>query len=433
MHAGTRIAAAVISSLLVLPPLSHLVAGDAPTTATAAAAPAPGEWPQWRGPARDGHSADKGLLQDWPEGGPALLWKATGIGTGYSAITVSKGRIFTMGDREEWSRVVALDGNGKVLWSTPVGKPGAPGYGGYSGPRASVTVDGDLAYAVDQWGELVCVEAATGKVVWRKGYVRELKAPRPEWGYTESPLVDGAHLIVTPGGRNGAMMALDKKTGALVWRSKDFTDEAQYSSVVPADFGGVHQFVQLTMESLVGIGAADGAVVWKAKRNGSTAVIPDPVILEGGVYVTSGYGTGCTFFRVSSEGGKLSATQVYANKVMVNHHGGVVRVGDHVYGYSDGKGWTCQDLKTGEAVWKEKEKLGKGSIAFADGRLYLREEEGAGTVAIVEASPSGWKEHGRFDQPDRTDKNSWSHPVIAGGRLYIRDQDLLLCYDVKAK
>jgi hypothetical protein len=189
--------------------------------------------------------------------------------------------------------------------------------------------------------------------------------------------------------------------------------------------------------------------LWRTPRRGATAVIPTPVVADDFVYVTSGYGVGCNLFRITHQSASgqqaladktitgpvelFSAQQVYANKVMANHHGGVIRVGDYVYGHSDGKGWTCQAWKTGNPAWQEKSKLGKGSIAYADGRFYLREEDGKGTVALIEASPAGYKEHGRFDPPDRSDKNSWAHPVVAGGKLYLRDQDVLLCYNVAGR
>jgi outer membrane protein assembly factor BamB len=238
--------------------------------------------------------------------------------------------------------------------------------------------------------------------------------------------------MVTPGGERGAIVALNKKTGELIWQTKDFTDAPHYSSLIPAEIGGVRQYVQLTAASVVGVAPTDGKVLWRTARKGSTAVIPDPICDGGTVYVTSGYGAGCNLFKVSSSGGTFSVNQVYANKVMGNHHGGVVRLGDYLYGYSDSKGWTCQDFKTGEAKWQQKDKLGKGSLTFADGRLYLRQEDKKGTVALIEASPDGYKEHGRFDPPDRSDKNSWPHPVVAGRKLYLRDQDVLLCYDIGA-
>ncbi|MFO1513500.1 MAG: PQQ-binding-like beta-propeller repeat protein [Verrucomicrobiota bacterium] len=396
------------------------------------------EWSQWRGPNRDGKSPETGLLKEWPAGGPRLVWKTAELGGGYGSISASGNKLFATGDKDGDSYVMALGlADGKLLWQTKIGKAGAPGWGGFAGPRGTPTVAGEFVVTVGQWGDLVCVDAATGKEKWRKEFEKDFGGKRPEWGFAESPLVDGERVIVTPGGGEGAMVALNLKTGETLWRSKGFTDDAQYCSAMTAVIGGKRQCIQLTMENIVGVAAADGQVLWQAKRKGATAVIPDPLPDGNQVYVTSGYGTGCNLFNVSAVSA-FSTQQKYANKVMVNHHGGVVKVGDYVYGYSDGKGWTCQNFQTGESAWADKDKLKKGSIAFADGMLYCREEAGnsktaKGTVALLEATPTGFQEKGRFDPPDRSDKNSWSHPVIAGGKLYLRDQEVLLCYDVKTK
>ncbi len=391
------------------------------------------DWPQWRGPNRDGVSAETGLLKEWPKGGPPLAWKATGLGAGYSSVSVAAGRLFTMGEIAGASSVIALDEKtGKLLWSAKVG--GTGGGDGYPGPRCTPTVDGERVYAMNQFGDLVCVEAATGQEVWRKNLAKDFGGRMMSgWGYSESPLVDGERLVCTPGGSKGTLLALDKKTGAVLWQSKEFTDNAAYSSVIAAKVGGVPQYIQLTDASVAGGGPQNGRLLWRGPRRGATAVIPTPIVHDDHVYVTSGYGVGCNLFKVSMTSPDFKAEQVYANKVMVNHHGGVVRLGDHLYGYSDGKGWTCQEFKTGKAVWQDKEKLGKGSLVCADGHLYLRCQDGPGAVVLIEASPDGWKEKGRFDQPDRSSANSWPHPVIANGKLYLRDQDVLLCYDVKAR
>jgi outer membrane protein assembly factor BamB len=252
------------------------------------------------------------------------------------------------------------------------------------------------------------------------------------WGYSESPLIDGDQVVCTPGGAGGTLAAFDKKTGRLLWRSQEWTDKAAYCSPIIATIGGTRQYIQLTDASVAGIAAADGKLLWRAPRSGRTAVIPTPLYSDGFAYVTSGYGVGCNLFQVTAADGKFSVTNVYANKVMADHHGGVIKVGDFVYGHSEGGGWTCQDFKTGDARWQEKGPLGKGSIAYADGHFYLRQEGQKGTVVLIEASPDGFKEHGRFDQPERSSKSSWPHPVISGGKLYLRDQDILLCYDVKS-
>jgi outer membrane protein assembly factor BamB len=392
------------------------------------------DWPQFRGPNLNNISPDTGLLPEWSAGGPTLVWEAKGLGVGYSGVALAGGMIYSAGDKGDSTEVVALKAlDGSPVWSSKLGKSDAPGQPKFEGPRSTPTVSDGLVVVLGQWGDLVGYDAQNGKEIWRKDLVKDFGGEYPKWGYSESPVVDGERVIVTPGGSRGAMVALNKKDGSLVWQCKDLTDAAHYSSVIIEEIGGVRQCIQLTGESVAGVAVADGKLLWRVKRKGNVAVIPSPLYSNGLVYVTSGYGTGCNLFRISFADGKFSGEEVYANKVMANHHGGVVRVGDYVYGYSEGKGWTCQDLKTGEAKWQEREKLGKGSLVCADGRLYLRQEDRKGTVAIIDASPDGYKEHGRFDQPDRSSKNSWPHPIVIGGKLYLRDQDVLLCYNVQAK
>ena len=389
---------------------------------------APGDWPQWRGPKRDGLSAETGLLKEWPTNGPPLVWKATGLGVGHGGIAVAGGRILTTGDKGESSFLVALNRtDGKVAWTAKAGRPG----GDPPGPRSTPTVDGDLVFCLGQHGELICVESATGQEVWRKHLVKDFGGKCGGWLYAESPLVDGDKLVCTPGGARGTLLALDKKTGALLWQTAGFTDSAEYSSPIVVTIGGVRQYVQLTGRSVAGV-AEDGRLLWRAGRKGQTATVPTPIFHNDHVFVASGYGVGCNLFKIAKDGDAFTVEQVYANKNMVNHHGGVVLVGEHLYGYSDGKGWVCLDFKTGDLVWRN-EGVGKGAILYADGHLYTRSEGGKGRVALVEATPAGYKQTGRFDQPDRSTKNSWPHPVIAGGKLYLRDQDVLLCYDVKQK
>ena len=409
----------VISALFVLFLTATIVAGA--------------DWPQWRGPLRDDISTETGLLKQWPAEGPPLAWKATGLGEGYSGVSVVGGRIYTMGDIGEASFLLALDAaNGKVVWSTQMGKSG----GNYPGPRCTPTVAGDRVVALGQFGDLVCVAAADGKELWRRNLKSDFGGKMMSgWGYAESPLVDDGKVICTPGGSHGTMIALSEKTGEVIWRSKDWTDNAAYTSMIIATINGVRQYIQLTDASVVGVSPKDGSVLWRASRPGKVAVIPTPIFADNSVYVNSGYDIGCNLFKISAgtTAGSFSAQQVYANKVIKNQHGGIVKVGDYLYGYSDGSGWTCQNFKTGEAVWQEKAKLPKGSLSCADGMLYLRAESGPGTVVLLEPTPTGWTEKGRFDQPNRSNVNSWPHPVISGGRLYLRDKDSLFCYDVKQK
>ena len=391
------------------------------------------DWPQWNGRNRDNKSAETGLLAQWPAEGPKLAWKATGFGHGYSTVSVVGDRFYTMGDKNNAGWIVeANNADGKILWAVKVGKAGSPGVPGYDfpGPRCAPTVDGQLIFVLDPWGELVCVSAADGKEQWRKSLVKDFGGTPPTWGYSESPLVDGSQVVATPGGPKGCLAAFNKNTGELIWQTKDLIDPAHYSSIVSAEIGGVRQYVQLTPSHVVGISPKDGSVLWQASRKGNVAVVPTPLVIGDLVYVTSGYGAGCNLFKVTGSGGRFSAEQVYANHVMVNHHGGVVQVGDFIYGYCDSKGLTCQNVKTGEAAWVEKGAIKKSCIAWADGKLYYREED-TGTVALLEASSTAYTEKGRFQQPERSLEKAWTHLVIANGKLYIRDQDLVLCYEIK--
>ena len=390
------------------------------------------DWPQWRGPNRDDVSAETGLLNQWPPGGPPLAWKTTALGSGFSSVAVANGRIYTMGDLPDACHVFALEEKtGKQLWKAPLGLP--VGHNKYPGPRATPTIDGDALYTLTQHGDLVCLETATGKERWHKNLEKDFGGRMMSgWRYSESVLVDGGQVVCTPGGSGGTVLALNKKTGDVIWRSKEFTDPAAYSSLVPVEIGGVRQYLQFTGASVAGVAAKDGKLLWRADRPGKTAVIPTPIYHDQQVFVTSGYGIGCNLFKVSAAGGKFSVAEVYANQDMKNHHGGVIRLGDHVYGVNDPRSLTCMEFKTGKVLWTDPS-VGKGAVAYADGHLYVRSESGKGSVALVEATPKGYAEKGRFDQPDRSDRQSWPHPVIANGRLYLRDQDVLLCYDVKAK
>jgi outer membrane protein assembly factor BamB len=390
------------------------------------------DWPQWRGPERTGLSRETGLLKAWPSEGPVMAWKATGLGGGYSTPSVANGRVFGSGYRGADEFVWALDAkDGKEVWS--VRTTAAERRIGYpEGPRGTPTSDGELLYALGAGGNLVCLETATGKQRWQKDFKNDFGGRMmSDWGFSESPLVDGDQVVCTPGSAKGTVLALNKKTGDMLWQSQEFTDRAAYASLTLVQIGGVKQYIQLTDQHVAGIGAKDGNLLWRARRPGSTAVIPTPIFHDNHVFVTSGYRVGCNLFKITPDpGGAFKAEEVYANKDMQNHHGGVVLVGEHLYGHSDSKGWVCMEFKTGKVVWSNRG-VGKGAVSFADGMLYTRSEGGAGPIALVEATPAGYKEISRFNQPDRSKKNSWPHPVIANGKLYLRDQDVLLCYNVK--
>lgn len=391
------------------------------------------DWPQWRGPERDDISSETGLLESWPGGGPEVKWINRDGGLGYAGFAVVDGTVYTMGLRGDTEYLIAISASdGTEKWSQPIGKVLKNGWG--DGPRSTPTVDDGHVYCIAGRGRLSCFTTG-GKLVW-KVEMTDLGGEVPNWGYTESPLVDGPLVVCTPGGSKGALAALDKKTGKVRWRSREFKDGAQYSSVIKAMHHGQRQYIQLTMKSVVGIDARNGKVLWEADWPGRTAVIPTPIYHDGHVYITSGYGVGCNLFKISKDN---QVTEVYddrARKVMKNHHGGVIKVGDHVYGYSDGVGWTCQNFMTGELVWNEKRELKKGCISYADGHFYCVDES-SGEVVLIEASPKGWNEKGRFTLSPQTTKRNprgriWVHPVISDGKLYLRDQEIIICYELKS-
>ena len=421
--------------------LAALVLGGSVAVSASGAAPVESakDWPQWHGHNRDNISRETGLLKEWPAEGPPLAWKIQGVGSGFSTVAVANGKIYTAGDEGEESFVYALnEADGTRAWRSKLGRAAAPG--NYPGTRATPTVDGERVYMIGQLGDVVCYQSGDGKEVWRKNLKEEFKGKMMSgWGNSESVLVDGEKLICTPGGSEGTLLALNKADGSVVWRSKDFTDSAAYASPIAVEIGGVRQIIVFTDKSLAGIGAADGKLLWRHDRPGRTAVIPTPVVKDDHIFVTSGYGVGCDLFRIDASGGTFTATKVYSNNKMINHHGGVILLDGKVYGHSDAVrgnresgGWTCLDFMSGEEVWRERGELGKGTISYADGRFYLRDES-KGTLVLIEASPAGWKEHGRFEQPDRSRAQAWPHIVIANGKMYVRDQATLLCYDVKGK
>ncbi len=389
------------------------------------------DWPQWRGDSRRDHSPDKGLLAQWPQEGPKQVWSFNNAGSGYAGFAIAKDSLFTMGLRDGQEFLIAVNAStGKELWSSSAGQKYPNGWG--DGPRMTPTVDGDRVFAIGGQGLLICVEAKNGKLIWSKNLVTDLGGQLQDWGYTESPLVVGDIVICTPGGPQGTLAALDKSSGAVRWRTSGLTDKAQYSSPILIQHDGQPQVVQLVMNRFFGVSPKDGSVLWKKDFPGRVAVIPTPIYEDGIVYVTAGYGVGCEAVRLGTNN---SIAPLYSNKVMKNHHGGVVCVDGYLYGHSDGAGWVCQELKTGKEIWSHKG-FGKGSVTYADGKLICLDERN-GDVALVEASTQGWKELSRFKLAPLSSKRSpqggiWPHPVVVNGRLYLRDQELLHCFNVKS-
>ena len=412
------------------------------------AAPSDADWPQWRGPNRDGISKETGLLKTWPKGGPTLLWTFEKTGLGYSSFSVVGDVLYTMGAVDEANGnqefVLAVDhATGKELWRTPIGAFYPNRWGG--GPRGTPTLDGDRLYSLGGNGDLACLSRDGGKVVWQKNLKKDFKGQMMSgWGYSESVLIDGDNLICTPGGPEGTIVALSKATGETVWRSTDLKDPAAYASLIVAEVGGVRQYITMTNKGVVGVRARDGKLLWSNPVGANpTAVIPTPVFYKDHVFVTSHYGAGCGLVRLTPDGDGTKAEKVYANKAIMNHHGGVIRVGEYVYGHTDsgGGGWVALEfLKSDKADGPEpasKFRFDKGSAVYADGSMYLFGQS-KGEVVKVVPSPDEWTEQGRFTIPKTDPSRSpsggvWAHPVVAHGKLFLRDQNYLFCYDIQGK
>jgi outer membrane protein assembly factor BamB len=539
------------------------------------------DWPQWQGPERNAVSKETGLLQEWPKEGPHLAWKSKGLGGGDSAPAVAAGRIYGMSHRGADEFVWALsEKDGKEIWAVRIAPAHAQNFPqSKEGPSCTPTLDGDRLYVIGLAGNLACLQASAGKVVWQRNLVADFGGRSPMWSFRESPLVDGEKVICTPGGAETTIVALNKLTGETLWKSfvpdragggpaqnrgpggggpsvmqndpvlstldKDRNKEisadeiaaaptalraldknqdgkisedeasppredggsqrprrgpgimrmmkansaldadesgtideaeiknaaaalrkldtngdgklmeeeagmkfmgpqntgAAYASAIAIDFGGQRQYVQFLATTVAGFAAADGKLLWRYDKpaNGMRLNISTPIYHDGHVFAASAYGAGGGLTRLNkSADGEITAEEVWFSKSMENHHGGVILHDGALFGANGGNGGgylACLDFKTGEVLWNErdsdKRRVTKGSVAFADGRIYYRTEEGP--IVLIEPSRKEFLARGRFVQPERTDKPAWAHPVIANGKLYIRDQDTLFCYDVKPK
>jgi outer membrane protein assembly factor BamB len=396
------------------------------------------DWPQWRGPDRDGISQETGLLKAWPEGGPKRVWHVKDLGGGYGSPSIVGERIYVVANEGlEAESVKALaTQDGHTLWSTRIGKVGNPDQRpNYPAARSTPTVDGEMIYALGSDGDLACLEAATGNLRWQKNLRTEFGGEPGEWAYSESPLVDGDVVVCAPGGAEATIVALDKRSGDVIWKSPvPGGDPAGYASAVVTDAGGVKQYVAFLANGLVGVDAKTGEFLWRYERTKGRMGMSSltPVVSDGLVYSGAGR-VGGGSVRLSNQQGTVTADEVYFDTKLPTALGGAVLVADSLYG-SGGQALVCADFQTGELKWTQR--TAPASLCYADGRLYVHEE--SGEVALVEATPEEYREHGRFTPPDRPEERAipeekaWAYPAIADGRLYIRDSDSLWCFDIRA-
>ncbi len=381
------------------------------------------EWPCWRGANHDGMSPDTGLLKQWPADGPKLLWHNKGLGKGFSTVAVSGGTIYTSGDVGGNFVVFAFDMDGKDKWKVPVDKAWTRSH---PGSRSTPTISDGKVYVLSGNGLVSCISTADGGKKWSKS-LKDFGGKSGGWGYAESVLIDGDLAIVKPGGKN-AMVALDKNTGETVWQSTGFDAGPEYSSCVPLTHDGVDMIMTGSRGGVFAVSAKTGKTLWSNKWcAGNVANCPDPQYADGYVFWSNGYGKGGVCLELSKAGDGVDAKEIWTTKDLVCHHGGYVLLDGHIYGNHNG-GWTCLELKTGKVKWDEKA-VGKGSCTYADGMLYLFGENG-GKAAVAAFSPEGMEVKGNVTV--QGSGPSWAHPVVIGGRLYLRYDDNLYCFDVKA-
>lgn len=394
-------------------------------------------WPQWRGPERDGTSSEKGLLQKWPAEGPKLVWHIEGIGDGYSTPSVVDDRLYVISNRGLEDEFVQAIGtaDGKQIWETRIGKVGEPDQQpSYPAARSTPTVDGDWIYVLGSDGDLACLARGDGKIRWTKNVRTEFGGEPGEWAYSESPLIDGDRVVCSPGGKEATLLALDKTNGEVIWKSEvPGGDKAGYASIVIAEADGVKQYVQFLGGGVVGVDADTGKFLWRYDRTGQgPANIQTPVTRDGLVYSAGGRAGGA-LIRLKSENGRFDVEEVYFDSKLPTAIGGAVLVGDYLYGTTRAT-MVCVDFKTGEIQWTHERGLAPASICYADGQLFLHGENG--DVGMVEATPEKYIENGRFTPPEVPEvgnSKAWAYPVVSQGRLYIRDMGSLWCYDVEAK
>jgi len=395
------------------------------------------DWAQWRGPNRDGIAHESGLLNTWPEEGPSITYRTQGLGSGMASVAIADGKLFTIGNIDKKTTLVCLNAkDGSVVWKTPF----TPDRGAANG-TPTVDQETGLVYALSFDGVLVCCQVNTGEIVWQKSFATDFGGKMESgWGYSESPLVDAGRLLCTPGAVNAMVVALDKKTGTTEWSGKAPTgklrgnDGAGYSSVVISNAAGRKQYVQLIGHGIVSYDAATGELLWNYDRvANTTANIPTPLIQGDYVFCSTGYGDGGTaLLKVQTDAKKqLTVNEVYYkdSKQLQNHHGGMIMIGDHVFmGHGHNNGFpACVEWKTGTDLWEKGRGAGSGSAAIicADEKLFFRYQDGV--MAMIDTDTKQYKLLGKFKLATHNGE-SWPHPVIVDGQMYIRDQDELVVY-----
>ena len=392
------------------------------------------DWSCWKGPNHDNQSLDKGTVASWESGGPRLIAQSNGLGEGFSNLCFIQDRIYTLGDFDGITFLVALDRKtGKVVSKTKIG-PGGP-VGGYVGPKSTPVSDGSFVYALNQNGLLFCFDIKNEELRWKKDLRRDydgalmVMAKEMHWGFSESPLLEGKdRLICSPGGKRGTLAALDRLTGDVIWRSTEITDRCSYSSITPVVIDGIRQYLMMTDHHVASILPENGKLLWQFDFPSKLVLCTDPIYCDGIVMATSANKNGAVACRVQKEGTGFAATPVWNQPEVNNTHHGLICLGGYVYSAAKNGMFYCIDIHNGRICWKQRFRSAV-SLGCVQGHLLLREEK-SGNLTLVEASPEKYTEKGSFIPPQRSDKNAWTYPIVVDNKMFLRDQDTLLQYEI---
>ena len=391
------------------------------------------EWPCFHGPNRTNKSTETGLLQNWPKGGPELLWTVSGLGEGYSSVSAGGGLLYAAGMNNNQTYVFAFDLDGKLVWKKPNGNAWSTTLSwatSYTGSRSTPAYDNGVVYHLGELDRLTAFDSKTGKEIWNRELVRDFDAELPEYGYSESVLIDNDNLFVRPFGKKGFQICLNKRNGELIWTNTEIPGSAGYTSLVIKEFGGYRQIIGSSSNCYYGVDTRTGKLLWKVDFENQRGLnVTDAIVYNEYVFFSSGYGKGSMLVKLKASGKGIIPETVWQSELMDNHHGGVILHNGYLYGSgSNSKGWFCLEFMTGKQIWNTG---GKGSLTYADGMIYLLDERG--TMKLVRATPDKYELTGEYKVPEGGVGMFWAHPVVCGGRLYIRHADKLYAYDISGK
>ena len=396
------------------------------------------DWPVFHGPKGDNRSPDTGLLEVWPEDGPPLVWETSGVGagqSGFSSVTIAGNRIFTAGSRDGKSIVYCLDTTGKKIWEY---ENGGVWTKSYAGTRSTPTVDGDRVYDFSSLGELVCLDVKTGKKIWGRNILNDFEGENIIWALAESVCIDGDRLICSPGGKKAGVVALDKKTGEIVWATPSTGEKTSYSSAVIFEQDGLRILAMMYAKGLLGINADTGEMLFTFRHTQRYDInCTRPLYHDGKLLIVNAKtppdDNGAALLRVTVDGKKASVEKKWQNRDFDNLHDSVLLRNGYIYGSSHeykGGVFMCVDWKTGRTVFEQRD-CGRGAITFAEGLIYFLSERG--DFRLIRPNPEKYDIVGRWSIPEKGEGPVWAHMVIHDRKLYIRHGEFLYCYDIARK